>query len=339
MRLAVLAQEPDGPVVRHRVLALAPWLREAGFGTIDVHAIPKRLHQRVALFGSLRDADVVLLLRKLFTYAELRVLRAAARRLVFDFDDAVMFRDPWRGRPVSHVRRRRFRHTVRAADLVLAGNAYLLEIAREDAPDSRAVLAPTPIDVDSYSPGAAPSPLPFRVGWIGSRATRAYLGLVADALREVHRQRPDLVVPVMADAPPAELDGLPVEFVPWSEQGEVPFLRSLHIGLMPLSDDPFSRGKCGFKLLQYMACGVPAVASPVGVNVDLCDSGRTAIAATGTADWVTAILRLADDREFAAELAAAARERVVVAWSTRAFGPAYAAALSSGDGGQQLTNF
>ncbi len=327
MKLVVLCDDPDGPVARHRVRALEPELRAAGLDEISYAAVPDRLAARIALFRGLREADAVLLVRKLFTWAELRALRAAARRLVYDFDDAVMFRDPFRGRPVSHVRRRRFRHTVRSADLVLAGNEYLLALADDDAPKTRKLLAPTPIDTDRFTPGASPH-AGFRVGWIGSRATRAYLDVVAPALREVALAKPETTIAVMADAPPSQLDGLPVEFTRWSEAGEVPFLRSLDVGLMPLTDDPFSRGKCGFKLLQYMACGVPAVASPVGVNAAICDGGRTGSLAATPDDWAPAILRVADDPAAARARAAAARVSVVERWSARVLGPRCATALA-----------
>jgi glycosyltransferase involved in cell wall biosynthesis len=328
VKLAVLCDDPAGPVVRHRVRALEPHLRAAGFDDVAYVAIPDHLVARLAVFRTLRDADVVLLARKLFTWAELRALRASARRLVFDFDDAVMFRDPFRGRPVSHVRRRRFRHAVRSADLVTAGNAYLLDLANEDAPKTTRLLAPTPVDTSRYAPGSSPH-AGLRVGWIGSRATRAYLELVAPGLRRVREARPDAVVAVMADAPPSQLEGLAVEFTPWSEAGEVAFLRSLDVGLMPLTDDPFSRGKCGFKLLQYMACGVPAVASPVGVNVEIGDDGRAAALAATPDDWAPAILRVAADPDAARATADAARARVEERWSARALGPRFAEALAA----------
>jgi glycosyltransferase involved in cell wall biosynthesis len=327
VRLAVLCDDLAGPVVRHRVRALEPELRAAGFDDVAYVAIPDRLVARLAAFRTLGDADVVLLARKLFTWAELRALRASARRLVYDVDDAVMFRDPFRGRPVSHVRRRRFRHTVRSADLVTAGNAYLFDLATEDAPTTSRLLAPTPVDTARYAPGPSRH-AGLRVGWIGSRATRAYLDLVEPGLRLVCGSRGDVVVAVMADAPPSQFDGLPLEFTPWSEAGEVAFLRSLDVGLMPLSDDPFSRGKCGFKLLQYMACGVPAVASPVGVNVEICDDGRAGALAATPDDWAPAILRIADDPATARATAASARARVEERWSARVLGPKFAAALA-----------
>jgi glycosyltransferase involved in cell wall biosynthesis len=328
LTLTVLCDDPAGPVVRHRVRTLDGALSTAGFGDVAYHAIPERVASRLALFRTLREADVVVLVRKLFTWAELRALRASARRLVYDFDDAVMFRDPFRGRPVSHVRRRRFRHSVRSADLVTAGNAYLAGLSEQDAPETKRLLAPTPIDTDRYAPGPPPR-AGFRVGWIGSRATRGYLDVVAPALREAAAARGDLVVAIMADARPSQLDGLPVEFTPWSAAEEVAFLRSLHVGLMPLTDDPFSRGKCGFKLLQYMACGVPAVASPVGVNVEMCDGGAAGVLAATPADWAPSILSVATDPEAARQRAALARVRVEERWSTRVLGPRFAAALAA----------
>jgi glycosyltransferase involved in cell wall biosynthesis len=327
VKLAVLCDDPSGAVVRFRFRAIAADLAAAGFESVEYHAIPDRLVARLAAFRTLRDADVVLLVRKLFTWAELRALRASARRLVYDLDDAVMFRDPFRGRPVSHVRRRRFRHTVRCADLVTAGNEYLLGLAAEDAPETKRFHAPTPVDTARYSPGPAPH-AGFRVGWIGSRATRGYLDLVVPGLTDFCAQRKDALVAVMADAPSSRLGDLRVEFMPWSDAGEVAFLRSLDAGLMPLSDDPFSRGKCGFKLLQYIACGVPAVASPVGVNTDICDGGRTGILAATPADWAPALARIAADPAAARARAAAARARVEERWSARVLGPRFAAALA-----------
>jgi hypothetical protein len=245
VKLAVLAESLDGPVVRHRVRALEPHLRAAGFEGIAYVAVPKGLRRRAEAFRAAGEAQVVLLLRRLFQRFDLALLRRAVRRLAYDVDDAVLFRDPFRGRPVSHVRRRRFARTVRTADLVLAGNPYLAGLAKEHGAEGEVVLAPTPIDTDRYAPGARPArATAFRVGWIGSRSTRGYLPIVAPALEELARRRRDLVVAMMADAPPRDFDGLPVEFTPWSEDAEVPFLRSLDAGLMPLSDDPWSRGKC-----------------------------------------------------------------------------------------------
>jgi glycosyltransferase involved in cell wall biosynthesis len=328
-RLAVLTDDPTGPVVRHRVLAVLPCLREAGFDDVRIVPVEKGLRARRAAFREAGERRNVLLVRRLFTRFDFGALRAAAGRLAYDFDDALCFRDPTRGRPESHVRARRFARTVKGADLVLAGNPYLGGLAREHGAVAPVVVAPTPVDTDRYAPGPETPRRGFRVGWIGSRSTRPYLRLVAAPLRELVRRRDDVVVAVMADAPPHELDGLPVEFTPWSEEAEVPFLRSLHAGLMPLTDDVWSRGKCGFKLLQYMACGVPAVASPVGVNVAIAEGGATARLAATDAEWVAALEEFAADPDVAAALAARARAEAEAKWSSRALGPRLASSLAA----------
>ncbi len=319
MRLAVLTQDPAGPVTRHRVRALEPHLRAAGFD-VDVHAIPKRIHDRMVLFRALRDADVVLLQRKLFTVAELRMLRRAAKRIVYDFDDAVMYRDPFRGRPKSLVRARRFRAVVRTADLVLAGNDYLAEHARAVG-DTAVHVAPTAIDTERYVPGPQRATNGVRVGWIGSRSTRPYLGLIDGALSHAATATKDLTFAVMADRPPNM--SFPVDFTPWSEEAEVPFLQSLDVGVMPLSDDDWSRGKCGFKLLQYMACAVPAVASRVGVNVEIARGGGCVVVGPEEFAWAGALCALAENDEQWLP----AREYVESTYSTRVIGPSVAASL------------
>ncbi len=322
----MLCTDPDGPVVRHRVRALLPHYAAAGFEEVVIHALPKRLHARFALFGELTSFDAVLLLRKLFTRAELMLLRRSARCLIYELDDAMMYRDPARGRPHSRVRVSRFRGTVRAADLVLAGNEYLVDHVRAAAPDTACVLAPTPIDTERFCPGNSPAGL--RIGWIGSRSTRAYLQGVGDALSAVLARCADVEFTVMADRAPQ----VPVEatFEPWSEDADVAFLQSLSIGLMPLTDDPWSRGKCGFKMLQYMACGVPAVAHAVGANVAIADGGRTArLAEPGADGFEETVIALLDDPAAAATLGALGREHVVAHFATSVIGPRTAAAVAA----------
>jgi glycosyltransferase involved in cell wall biosynthesis len=327
MRLLVLCQDPDGPVVRHRVRAILSHLVAEGFDDVAIEAIPRRLSARISLFRQARHAAVTVLVRKLLVGAQLAMLRASARRLVYDVDDAVMFRDPFRGRPRSRVRAARFRKTVRAADVVLAGNAYLAGCAAEAGSGGTAIVeAPTPVDTDRYVPGDAPREGARRIGWIGSRSTLPYLRAIAQPLGRVMAERDDVSFAVMADAPPDV--PFAVDFTPWSEAAEVPWLQSLSAGVMPLTDDPWSRGKCGFKLLQYLACGVPAVASPVGANVGIADEGRAAILADDDDGWHAALTRVLDDDEHAASLAERGRAHVTERFAASIVGPRVARVLA-----------
>ncbi|MCG3134852.1 MAG: hypothetical protein HMLKMBBP_02256 [Planctomycetes bacterium] len=326
MRLVILTEDAHGPVTRHRYRAVTPALAAAGFGDVRIEEVRKGIAKRARLFASLGDADLVLLSRKLFSGIETALLRRSAKRLAFDFDDAVCFRDSTRGRPKSLVRRRRFSHVVRSADVVTAGNPYLASLATECGARS-VVVAPTPVDTDRYTPGPAPRG-GFRVGWIGSRSTRPYLSIAEAAVCAFVRATPGASFAVMADCPPSGFDGVPVEFTRWSEESEVPFLRSLHAGIMPLPDDPWTRGKCGFKLLQSMACGTPVVASPVGVNADIVGAACGRLASSG-AEWIGALSALAADPARARAMGAAGRAEAEARWSSAVLGPRFAAALAA----------
>ncbi len=328
MRLLVLCQDPDGPVVRHRVRALLPHVTDAGFREVTIEGVPRGLIARHRLLRSSSAYDLVLVVRKLFSGVDIARLRGAARRLAYDLDDAVMLRDPFQlgagGR--SRTREARFAKMLARADLVLAGNAYLVGVAEAIATERTPVKrAPTPIDAARFSPGPCPDEI-VRIGWIGSRSTRPYLQAIAGPLGRLLTARPEVRFAVMADAAP-EL-AFDVDFTRWSEAGEVDFLRSLAVGVMPLSDDDWSRGKCGFKLLQYMACGVPAVASRVGANVVIASDGDAARLATDDGEWSTALTELLDDHETAQALGAAGRRRAEEAYSVDVLGPRYAYELA-----------
>ncbi len=335
MKLAVLCEDALGPVVRHRYRAVTPDLRAAGFSTIEFADVPPSIRARIALFRTAEDADLVLLSRKLFTRFDWMLLRRAAPRIAFDFDDAICFRDSSRGATKSPVRMRRFRRVVRGADVVTAGNPYLAGLATAQRERGGVVVAPTPIDAVRFAPAASSASsfatrgAAFRVGWIGSRSTRRYLGVVAAPLADLVRRVPRTTIAVMADQAPSELAGLPVEFTPWSEDAEVPFLRSLDAGLMPLPDDPWTRGKCGFKLLQYMACGVPALASDVGANREILADGAAGILCADDAAWTSGLARLADDATAARALGLRGRAEVEAKWAASVLGPRFAAALAA----------
>lgn len=325
MRMTVLASDLDGPVVRHRWRAFIPALTEAGFESVRFESLRRPVSQRLALYGTLTDDDVVVLVRKLLAGPELAVLRSRVWRLVYDFDDAVFSRDPSRRRAKSAVRAARFRRTVRRSDLVLAGNSILAEHASAASRRTDVRLTPTVVDTDRLRPGAARDDDEVRLGWIGSAATRPFLEALAPVLDQVRTTDARVRLHVMADAPPALRD---VSFTPWSEAAEASFLAGLDIGLGPLPDHPFTRGKCGFKLLQYAACGVPFVADDVGVQRRIAADGRLGLLATGHDEWVARLGELVGDPERRRRMAAAARASAEAEWSLDAHAPALAERLT-----------
>jgi len=326
LRLAVLSADPDGPSVRHRWVALAPHLEAAGLG-LEVVPLPDGSAGRREAFEEAGEAPVTVLQRRLLRTADFARMLRSVRRLVYDFDDAMPYRVPWRERPESTARANRFLRTCAAADAVVAGSEGLASLARPCRPRALFV-APTPVDAARYGPAPGPRATgePLRFGWIGSRATLPYLAPLAAPLARVCAASPGARVLVVADEPPP-LPGVPVEFVPWTADGEADALRRMDVGLMPLTDDPWSRGKCAFKLLQYAATGIPSVASPVGANLAVVEDGRTGILAGDGAAWEAALLRLARDAGLRRSLGEAARRSAEARWSAAVLGPPLAAFL------------
>lgn len=330
-RIAVLSTEPSGPSVRHRWLRLAPFFAEAGLA-LEVVELPKEHGARGEAFARAGAADLVVLSRRLLRTADFDRLRAAARRLVYDFDDAMPYRDPFRGEPESTARANRFLRTCAGADAVVAGSEELAVMARACSP--RALFtAPTPVDPARYgpAPGERAPGEPVRFGWIGSRATLPYLERIAAPLARACAALPGARLLVVADAAPS-LPGVATDLVPWSEEGEADALRSMDAGLMPLTDDPWSRGKCAFKLLQYGATGIPSVASPVGANLSVVEDRRTGLLAGTDAAWEAALVELGRDPALRSRLGAAARRQVEARWSPAVLAPPLARFLAAAAG-------
>ncbi len=269
MRLLVLTHRFLDPSFRVR------WGRFLGTLGAEAREIPDR--GRGEVFRLAREATTVVLHRRLLTGFDFARLRRAARRLVYDFDDALCYRPAPPHR--SLLRERRFFRTVARADLVLAGNRNLAGLARLRA--RRVLVVPSTAEIPS-APAAPSLPAPTAV-WIGQRATLPYLETIVPAVRDAgYRLR------VIADKAPAG-----AELVPWSLESEAARLAECHVGLAPLPSDPFARGKCGYKLLQYYAAGLPAVASPVGVHRTLAEGG--ALLARTPAEWTAALRRLLEE--------------------------------------------
>ncbi len=316
MRICVLTHRLDDPSFRVRWRQFFGAFVEAGF-EVSAHAIPRSSRERRAILEAAADADVCVLHRRLLRAPVLRKLRRRARRLVYDFDDALLYRPVAPHR--SKGRARRFWNTVAAADLVLAGNRYLAQIARLKA--RRVAVVPTTVDTEALRPSREKD-AGFVAVWIGQRATLPHLEAVRATLLEAGRSIDGFRLRVVADAAPAG-----AEWVPWSLDAEGPAVARAHVGLMPLPRDPFARGKCGYKLLQYYAAGLPAIASPVGVNRALAAGG--ALLSHPPGEWADALEALARDPVRRAELGRKGRSFVERRYSAALLAPRLVALLKS----------
>jgi glycosyltransferase involved in cell wall biosynthesis len=249
--------------------------------------------------------------------------------LIVDYDDAVFHRyDQHRLSLVRGLLGRKIDRVMQRADLVVAGNEYLANHARI-AGAARVEILPTVVDIERYgvsTPERGGQQLPT-IGWIGSPATAKFLHLIAPALREVVARNLAQVVAVGANA--GQLSSLPITALPWTEATEVNDIQRFDIGIMPLPDAPFERGKCGYKLIQYMACGKPVVASPVGVNSTIVRDGVDGFLASTHREWVSALTRLIADRVLRQQMGREGRRRIELEFSLKKAAPRFATLIDS----------
>ena len=245
-----------------------------------------------------QEYDVIVIEKELLPYTPAlfeRLLGRVDTPYIVDYDDAIFHNYDQSSNPV--VRRllgQKIDVVMREADTVVAGNEYLASRARK-AGASRVEIIPTVVDLEKYPHVPPDEEGPFTIGWIGSPTTAQYVEEIAPALREVCSRRDARVVLVGSGA--VELPGVPVEVREWSEETEVKDLCEFDVGIMPLEDSPWERGKCGFKLIQYMACGKPVVASPIGMNTTLVDDDENGYLASDHDKWRDTLIQLNKNSE------------------------------------------
>lgn len=262
-----------------------------------------------------KDRDIVFIQREAWMLGSTcfeRAVKSSGAKLVFDFDDSVWLLD------VSEANRRwrwlknpaKTSEIIGLADMVFAGNSYLADYAHRF--NSNVRIVPTTIDTAVYTPRTAPKPAdaPVVIGWSGSVTTIKHFNYARRALQAIKERYGDRVrFHVIGDAS-FECGELEIRGQAWSMQSELDDLRAFDIGIMPLPDDEWAKGKCGLKGLQYMALAVPTVMSPVGVNSEIIAHGENGFLARGEDEWVLALSKLLDSPELRHRLGAAARRTV-----------------------------
>lgn len=257
------------------------------------------LATRIPLAFRARSADVVLFQRELIsTLSTLECLFKSPR--ILDVDDAIYLSQRWGS--VARV--------AGWCELVICGNPYLAEIFSRW--NKNVKVLPTGVDTARYTPADESHSSNRTIGWIGTSSNLSYLYSIEPALKIVLHARPGVVLKVVSDKPAIfrDLPAGQVQNIRWAPDTDVELIRSFSVGVMPLSDTEWARGKCSFKLLQYYACGVPAVASPVGMNADVLKSAEAGLSAESVKDWVDCLLGLLDNQGEAHSRGRAGRQLV-----------------------------
>lgn len=353
-RLLFLATHPkEVASTRYRVLAYQPFLQEAGYEIVfqsffasetlsGIYAPGKWGEKLRWLYqgwqgreGLLRhlDADLVFIHRELFPLGFLpaielleRELARAGCRRIFDFDDAVFLPhrqnrgvSRWFENPSS------VRQLITRSDSVIAGNRFLAGYARRF--NHQVFCIPTPVDTLRYAPlSETRTAQPCVIGWIGSPSTAKYLESLTPVLKKLAQSR-RFTLKVIGAAHPIRIPGVEVDQRPWDLVTEAEEFRKCDIGLYPLWDDEWSRGKCGYKALQFMASGVPVVASSIGMNLEILSSETNGFLAADEAAWHSRLTQLMDSPSLRQEMGRAGRQTIEERYSLNHLAPLFLEAL------------
>lgn len=353
--MKVLAIVPSlydtSPGQRYRIEQWEPLLREHGveitfepFESKELHSllykpgmitrkmslVGGRLRHRLRTLRSVKQYDIVYIFREaallgppLFEW----LIRRTGVPIVFDFDDAVFvsYRSPSNGY-LSYLKfAGKTKSICRFASHVMAGNPYLADYARRV--NDRVTIVPTTIDTDKYSVRTEKiQDLPV-IGWTGSYSTVQHLDTLRSALQKLSAT--DSFRLRVIGTPTYELQGVEVEAMPWRADTELEDLCAVDIGVMPLPDDAWSKGKCGLKALQFMALGIPTVCSPVGVNTDIIQEDENGLLAASEDEWVEKLSRLLRSKQLRQRLGKAGRETVERQYSAKTQAPRVVQLLES----------
>ena len=342
MKILMLSSGERVPSSRFRMLPYVRHFRNAGHRCTLASSIPQkydwfqaigfRLSQRLKrgvrrlhwYQSRWRGDDVVIIDREIFDSPDWSLeqcFRKTTARMVLDLDDAVFLRYP-----------EKFEQLVPMADLVLCGNSFIEEWVRPR--NSKTLILPTCVEMSQYPPRppASVAGRPLRIGWIGTTGNLRYFQVAAAGLRALAAKVSFELVVIVPDIQPllddVDLSGVRVIHEPWDKDREVQQLHQLDVGLMPLfENEVWDRYKCGLKLIQYMAAGIPAVASPVGVNAAIVTPGHDGLLATSDSEWTTALEELLADETKRHAMGTAARITASEKYSIEANFPRYQQAL------------
>lgn len=327
MRVVALVESEDHVCCRYRVTAFRRAFADAGHA-LELCTLPRGAFGRLGIGRGLFDADAVILQRKLLPRWAIALLRRRVRNLIFDYDDAVWLRDSYSPSGFDDPKRlRRFQATVAACDLLVAGNEFLASAARQYTTPDRVAIIPTCVEPANYPTVTRPARAGVQLVWVGSHSTLRGLERFTPTLSAIGRAVPDVRLKLICDRF-IRVPDLPVDECPWNAATEAPEIASADIGIGWVPDDPWSRGKCGLKLLQYHAAGLPVIANPVGVQAGIVRDGVTGFVATTTEEWVGAVARLAESAELRRQLGLAGRWQVGEHYSVAAGARMWFAALA-----------
>ena len=312
MKVAFLIHSLEVNSCRYRVLQYLPYFKKQGVD-LSIHFYKRKWLDKLKFYNTLDQYDIFYIHRRLFPPMEFWYIRKKAKKIIYDFDDALMYRSSGSKNPYSFSRRARFAYMMKRVDFVIAGNQFLKSEVLPYNPNMEVI--PTSIDLSRYSlKGDFHQGGPITIGWLGSSSTLKYLKPLMPTFDKIYQKYPHFQLKMVCDQ---FLEGLHIPLVKkkWSAEGEESDLKSFDIGIMPLSNDLWSKGKCGLKILQYQSVGIPVVCTPVGINRDMVEDGVNGFWAQSEEEWARSILKLMQDDGLRREMGLKGRKTVEKSYS------------------------
>jgi glycosyltransferase involved in cell wall biosynthesis len=270
----------------------------------------------------MNEFDIIFIYREALMTGSTRFERAFRKsnaKLVLDFDDTIWLKNTSRANKRWDWMKNASKtdKLIGLVDLVIVGNDYLAEHARAINPNT--VIIPSTIDTDRYDVRSERTRQQVCIGWSGSVSTIPHFERILPVFRELKKRYGETIRFKVIGQEPVHYEGLEIETSIWSPEQEAAQLHELDIGIMPLPDDKWSRGKCGMKGLQYMGVGIPAVLSPVGVNTDIIEDGINGFLADSEEDWIEKLGILIENADLRRRMGTAARITVEERFSVNAW--------------------
>ncbi|BBO18861.1 phosphatidyl-myo-inositol mannosyltransferase [Candidatus Brocadia pituitae] len=310
-----LIQEWNHPASRYRVLQYLPYLKESYIES-RVALFPDSFWQWMKLFSELKEYHTVFVQKKRLWRWQLWYLKRKRVRIIYDFDDAVMFKSPVDGGVRSFKRQRTFARMVRYSDQVIAGNQYL---ELQALPYNKNItIIPTAIDTRRYTAiDYCRNKKNVTIGWIGSKSSLPFLKELTTAFDQLAAQDNSLELKIICNDF-FDCRKMPVVKKMWALEDENADLQEIDIGLAPLPNHEWTKGKCATKLLQYLAAGIPVVCSPVGVHNEIIREGVNGFFAASPQDWIEKIGLLAKDKALRERIGREGKKTVESSYSLQA---------------------
>lgn len=288
-------------------------------GKKHLTTIIKAYHKRFFILFSLNKYDLIIIEKELFPYFPAlfeKILNVTGIKYIVDYDDALFHQyDNTNNKLVKILFSNKIANVMRYSELVVVGNQYLANYAKNIAHVKNIEIIPTVIDLTRYKSKSTEVKLNDTViiGWIGSPSTSKYLSFLENVFIRLSQKYNFQVNLIGAFLSPFQ--NFKANLIQWSEANEVQEIEKFDIGIMPLADSPWERGKCGFKLIQYMGCSLPVIGSPVGVNSEIIDHGINGFLASAEEEWLKAFETLIEDRLIRKTLGIQGRKKVELQYS------------------------